>query len=69
MTSVEDALRVFCRPEELHDFKSGNATVSDASKVTCILRAPRVLLLHLKRFTFNHAAGAPSRATALAARR
>ncbi|KAJ7535792.1 hypothetical protein O6H91_12G046100 [Diphasiastrum complanatum] len=52
--SVEDALKLFAAPESLEGYKStGKAEVVTASKSVKIQALPKVLILHLMRFSFG----------------
>lgn len=53
--TVEDALKLFAAPESLEGYKttSGKATAVSASKSVKLQSLPRVLILHLMRFSYG----------------
>lgn len=51
--SVEDALQLFAAPETLDGYRAPNKTEVAASKLLKIATLPRVLVLHLMRFSFS----------------
>ncbi|KAI5054926.1 hypothetical protein GOP47_0030437 [Adiantum capillus-veneris] len=53
--TVEDALRLFAAPETLEGYRAtaGKAAVVSASKSVKLQSLPRVLILHLKRFSYG----------------
>ncbi|KAH7293914.1 hypothetical protein KP509_28G047700 [Ceratopteris richardii] len=53
--TVEDALRLFAAPETLDGYKApvGKAGVVSASKSVKIQSLPRILILHMKRFSYG----------------
>ena len=53
--SIADALQSFCKPEILDVFKDAHGVQTSASKMLRLERLPRILLLHLKLFSYTQA--------------
>ncbi|WOL18433.1 ubiquitin carboxyl-terminal hydrolase 24 [Canna indica] len=53
--TIEDALHLFCAPETLEGYKAstGKAGVVSASKSVKIQNLPKVMILHLMRFSYG----------------
>lgn len=53
--SIADALISFCKPEMLEVYRDAHGTQTSASRMIKLDRLPRVLLLHLKLFSYTPA--------------
>lgn len=55
--SIEDALANLAAPETVQDYATAGGRRVDATKQLCLEHLPPVLILHLKRFSYNNVGG------------